>query len=62
MSKIENVKVLGTPELSFEFSESGMTLQEVIDAVKIAYPEWKFNRSEKRYDSCLVAIFVPTYY
>ena len=61
MSKIENVKVLGTPELSFEFSESGMTLDEVISAVKTAYPNWKFDRTEARYESCLMAIFIPNY-
>jgi hypothetical protein len=48
---------LGGPELSFEISESGMDLDTIITAVQNAYPGWKFNRTEVRYESCLMAIF-----
>ena len=48
---------IGEPELSFEISESGMTLDEVIETVTKEWKGWKFNRTEARYQSCIVAIF-----
>ena len=50
------------PELSFEISEIDKPIHELIDElqeyVKDRYGKhWKFNRTEKRYMSCIVAIF-----
>lgn len=50
---------IGTPELSFEISESSKTLDEIIAMVTECFPGWKFNRTEARYESCVVAIFEP---
>lgn len=45
-------------ELSVEISESGKSLDEVIEYVHQHYgPRWKFNRTEGRYESCIMAIF-----
>lgn len=51
-----------SPELSFEISESGMTLDEIIRIVKHDYPGWRFNRTEARYESCIMAVFEKEYY
>lgn len=48
---------IGGPELSFEISECGMSLDNVIGLVEKSYPGWKFNRTESRYQSCVMAIF-----
>ena len=48
---------LDTIEISFEISDSGLTLDEVIERVKSKYPKFKFSRTESRYDSCVMAIF-----
>ena len=48
---------LGTPRLEFEISESGLTIDEVIEAVTKKYPTARFWGTEKRYDSCVMAIF-----
>lgn len=45
------------PELAFEISESEYDLKEIIEAVQMQYPGWRFNRTEARYQSCVVAIF-----
>ena len=45
------------PELHFEISECGMELDEVIKLIEQRYPGWKFNRTEPRYMSCIMAIF-----
>ena len=45
------------PELSFEISESEFSLDEIIKWVEREYPGWKFDRTEARYISCLMAIF-----
>ena len=45
-------------ELSFEISEMEITIEELIAYVRKHYGDfWKFSRTEKRYESCLVAIF-----
>ena len=49
--------VLSSAELSFEVSESSLCMAEIIRSVESAYPGWRFNRSEARYDSCVMAIF-----
>lgn len=45
------------PELSFEVSESGLGLDEIIVAVENKYKGWKFSRTEARYDTCVMAVF-----
>lgn len=48
-----------SPELSFEISESNISIDELEAFVKKAYgPRWKFDRTEARYESCIMAIFV----
>ena len=49
-------------ELSFEISESNYTHDEIIKAVEQQFPGYKFNRTESRYDSCIMAIFEPVSY
>ena len=49
--------MLSTAEISFEISESGMELSDVIKAVEKKYPAFKFSRTEGRYESCVMAIF-----
>lgn len=49
--------LIGEPELSFEISESKNSLDEIIEAVQKRFPNARFNRTESRYDSCIVAIF-----
>lgn len=48
---------IGGPELSFEISESDMDLTEIVEMVEKDWPGWKFNRTEPRYNSCVMAIF-----
>ncbi len=48
---------LGTPRLEFEISESGLTLDEIKEAVAVKYPTAKFWGTESRYESCVFAIF-----
>lgn len=48
-------------ELSFEISECGLSLDEVIRIVEKKFPGWKFNRTESRYESCIMAIFEPEF-
>lgn len=46
------------PELSFEVSELNISLDELIEYVRKNYgTSWKFNRTEHRYESCIVAVF-----
>ena len=52
-----NMEMIGGPELSFEISECDMDLMEIIEMIEKAWPGWKFNRTEKRYQSCVMAIF-----
>lgn len=49
--------VLGNPELSYEISECGAPLETVIEIVERENPGWRFDRTEARYESCLMAIF-----
>lgn len=53
----ERNNFLESMEISFEISESGLTIDEVKAIVEAKYPGWKFNRTESRYDSCIMAIF-----
>lgn len=56
-----NIKELfGYPEISFEISERGFDaakFREFVDAVEAEYPGYRFNRTESRYESCVMAIF-----
>ena len=52
------MKNIGFPELSFDISESNITIEELEAFVKKAYgPNWRFSRTESRYESCVMAIF-----
>ena len=53
--ELENVIV--DPMLEFEISECDATLDEIIKAVEDAYCDFKFCRTEARYESCIFAIF-----
>lgn len=45
--------------LEFEISEADVTIEDLIKYVHKTYgPEWKFNRTEARYESCIMAIFI----
>lgn len=46
-----------SPELSFEISESGMYLDDIIKMVERNYTGWKFSRTEARNQSCVMAVF-----
>ena len=48
---------LETIEISFEISESELSLKEIISIVEQKYPNYKFSRTEPRYESCVMAIF-----
>lgn len=48
---------LTSAELSFEISEAGISLDRVIEIVESKYPGYRFNRTESRYGSCVMAIF-----
>lgn len=45
-------------ELSVEVSESNLTLDEIIDIVQSQYPHYHFDRTEAKYESCVMAVFV----
>ena len=49
--------ILSDPELSFEISENPVPLEVIIEHVEREYPGWKFDRTEARYMSCVMAIF-----
>ena len=53
----ERNSFLDSMEISFEISDSGLTIDEVKARVESKYPGWKFSRTESRYDSCIMAIF-----
>lgn len=53
----EDEFIIGNPELSFEISECGHPIDDVIEKVEREYPGWKFSRTEARYQSCIMAIF-----
>ena len=58
VKKAREIVAAMTPELSFEISESGLTIDEVIREVHHLYGyDWEFDRTEARYDSCVMAIF-----
>lgn len=54
-----DLNTIGGPELSFEISECKSSLFEIINAIERLYPTYTFDRTEKRYGSCIMAIFVP---
>ena len=45
-------------ELSVEISEEKRTLDEIINAVQIEYPGFRFDRTEQRYQTCIMAVFI----
>ena len=54
----KQVIMLSDPELSFEISETNAPLQDIINKIEKEYPGWKFDRTESRYLSCVMAVFV----
>lgn len=55
---VDNIlDTLGGPFLEFEISESNFSLDDIIKAVEIRYPDYKFWGTESRYESCIMAIF-----
>lgn len=49
---------IGMAELSFEISESNVTIEELQEYVCKNYGDkWQFSRTEPRYQSCVMAIF-----
>jgi len=59
MRTLKNVEHIGGPELSFEISECELPLEEIIKHLEEEFPNWKFDRTEHRYMSCIMAIFQP---
>ena len=55
--KLEKRFDIPDPEMDFEISEIDAPLEEIIQAIASRYPGWKFSRTEKRYESCVMAIF-----
>ena len=53
----EKYSLLRSVEISVEISESNLTLDEVIEIVQTKYPGFYFDRTEARYDSCVMAVF-----
>ena len=49
--------IIENPTLEFEISNCDATLDEIIEAAEKAYSDFKFSRTEKRYDTCIVAVF-----
>lgn len=49
--------VLSSAELSFEISDSKLSLNRIIAEVERKYPGWHFNRTESRHESCIMAVF-----
>ena len=55
--------IISEPSLQFEISDaldSGKKLEDIIRYIEKENPGWKFNRTEPRYDSCIMAIFEHT--
>lgn len=53
---------IGGPYLEFEISDildAGYTVEDVIKLVATKYPDFKFSGTERRYRSCIMAIFEP---
>ena len=53
---------ISEPTLEFEISDaldSGIKLEDIISYITNEYPDWKFNRTEPRYESCIMAVFEP---
>ena len=55
--KVEKRFEIPEPEMDLEISEIDAPLEEIIQAISRQYPGWKFSRTEKRYESCIMAIF-----
>lgn len=51
--------ILESLEISIEVevSEAQEPLSEIIKAVESKYPEYRFSRTENRYESCVMAVF-----
>ena len=51
--------ILESLEISIEveISEAHEPLSEIIKAVEDKYPEYRFSRTESRYESCTMAVF-----
>lgn len=56
--RMEESRIVGSASLEIDISESTLPLEEIEAAVRENYGEgWSFNRTESRYESCIVAIF-----
>ena len=53
----EVLRSLSGPYLEYEISESPYALEDIIRAVERKHPGYKFDRTEARYLSCVMAIF-----
>lgn len=53
----EAESLLASVELSVDISERPLELDEIIKIVEDEYPDFRFDRTESRYRSCLMAIF-----
>lgn len=58
---MDQINMISEPELSFEISECDMDLMEIVDIIEKEWPGWKFNRTESRYQSCVMCIFEKKY-
>ena len=50
-------ELINWPELHFEVSDHLDDLDEIIKAVEKKYPGFRFDRTESRYYTCVMAIF-----
>lgn len=59
--KADISECISLPELQFDISDalSNYSLEEIINYITSQFPDWKFNRAESRYESCIMAIFEP---
>ena len=55
--KAEMARALSTMEISFEISEAEVSLDDLIRTVEKQFPMFKFDRTEARYESCIMAVF-----
>ena len=51
------LRSLGSPLLEYEISESPYSLDDIISAVEKAHPGYRFDRTEARYESRIMAVF-----
>lgn len=60
MTPKEMYEKMSEPYLVYEISElleSGVELDAIIGLIEGGHPSYKFNRTEKAYDSCIMAWF-----